>query len=177
MLLAGFEARDPEASRAFVLRFQRAVFGVAVAVTGDLGLAEDVAQECFVRALVHAEQYDPGRGTLRSWLTTITRNLAVDALRARHAHPVDQQGLELVMAAIVEGPEPHALPYEASEQLRRALAGLPTAQARAAVLTAVHGFTAAELAEREAIPLGTAKSRIRAALTKLRDTMSEGGGP
>ncbi len=175
ILLAGLGARDPVVSRAFVSRFQRAVFGAAVAVTGDRGLADDVAQESFVRALIHAEQYDPSRGTVRSWLMTITRNVAMDALRARGARPVEQQDLELLVTAIIEGPEPHALASEASAQLRHALAGLPAAQARAAVLTAVHGLTAAELAEREAIPLGIAKSRIRAALTKLHATISEGG--
>ena len=71
MLLARFGARDPVVSRVFVSRFQRAVFGAAVAVIGDLGLAEDVAQESFVRALIHAEQYDPSRGTVRSWFPPI----------------------------------------------------------------------------------------------------------
>jgi RNA polymerase sigma-70 factor (ECF subfamily) len=177
MLLAGFGARDPVASRAFVLRFQRAVFGAALAVLGDPGMAEDVAQESFVRALLHADQFDARRGTVRSWLVTIARNQAVDALRVRSPRPVDQQDLELLVTAIIESPEGRALDHEGSAQLRRALADLPANQARAVVLTAVHGLTAAELALLEAIPLGTAKSRIRAALAKLHATVSKGGDP
>jgi RNA polymerase sigma factor (sigma-70 family) len=175
MLLAGFGARDPVVSPAFVLRFQRAVFGAAFAVIGERGLAEDAAQESFVRALVHRERYDPSQGTVRSWLMTIARNSAVDAVRVRRAGPVDQQHLELLVTAIVEGPEPHALSHDTAGWLRRALAELPAAQARAAMLTAVHGFTAAELAEREMIPLGSAKSRIRAAMSKLHATVPDSG--
>jgi RNA polymerase sigma-70 factor (ECF subfamily) len=177
MLLAGFGTGDPVTSLAFVQRFQRAVFGAALAVIGDLGIAEDIAQECFVRAWRHAAGYDPRRGTVRSWLVAIARNLAVDTLRVRRPCPHKQQDLELFITTNTDTPETHALAREHSTQLRRVLSGLPATQARAVVLTAVYGLTAAELAEIEQIPLGTAKSRIRAALAKLHDTVSESSDP
>jgi RNA polymerase sigma-70 factor (ECF subfamily) len=177
MLLAGFSARDPVTSLAFVHRFQGAVFATALAVLADRGLAEDVAQECFVRAWRHAEGYDPCRATVRSWLISIARNLAVDTLRVRRPRPIEQQLLELIIAPSTDTPEGHVLARADSARLRCALSGLPPTQGRAVVLTAVHGFTAAELAEIEQIPLGTAKSRIRAALAKLHATVSEGSDP
>jgi RNA polymerase sigma-70 factor (ECF subfamily) len=176
-LLVGFGAGDPDASLVFVQRFQRAVFGAALAVITDRGLAEDVAQECFVRAWRHAAGYDPCRGTVRAWLVTIARNLAVDAPRVHRPFPIEQQVLQLFIAAITDSPEDHTLADEASTRLREALRGLPDAQARAVVLTAVHGLTAVEVADIERIPLGTAKSRIRAALAKLHASVAESSHP
>lgn len=172
-LLIGFGASDRVASLEFVRRFQGQVFGAALAMIRDRGLAEDVAQEVFVRAWRHAGSYDPCRGTVRSWLLTIARNLAVDTIRVRRPLPIEQHDLHLYLAAITCTPEDHTMADEDSLRLRLALSELPEAQARAVVMTAVHGLTAAEFAHIAQIPLGTAKSRIRAALAKLHQTVSE----
>jgi len=95
-LLAGLTFGDPEAGRAFVQRFQRRVFGLALAVLRDPVLAEDIAQEAFLRAWRHGPSYDPRRGTVSAWLLRITRNLAIDALRLRRAEVMDPE----VLAAI-----------------------------------------------------------------------------
>ena len=65
-LLAGLGAGDAELSLAFVRRFQRVVFGVAVTVVGDPAVAEDVAQQAFEQAWRHAQVYDSRRGTVRA---------------------------------------------------------------------------------------------------------------
>ncbi|MGH3853982.1 MAG: RNA polymerase sigma factor [Pseudonocardiaceae bacterium] len=171
MLLAGLGAGDPQAALAFVRRFQPVVFGVAVAVVRERGLAEDVAQQAFERAWRHAGLYDPRRGSVRTWLTRITHNLAVDAIRVNRPAPVDPSQLPQLIAALTEGPEYQALAGEATGELRRALAALPPEQARAVVLAAMHGMTAQQIAELETIPVGTAKSRIRAAMTKLHSAL------
>ena len=167
MLLAGLGAGDAEAAVAFVRRFQPMVFGVAFAVVGDRGLAEDIAQQAFERAWRHAGLYDPRRGSVRSWLTRIVHNLAVDAARVQRPAPIDPEDLMPLIAAITDSPERRALASETSTQLRTALANLPPEQARAVVMAAVHGLTAREIADAENVPVGTAKSRIRAAMTKL----------
>ncbi len=172
MLLAGLATGDPQLALAFVRRFQRTVFGVALAVVGDVGLAEDIAQQAFERAWKYAGVYDPRRGSVRTWLTRIVHNLAVDAVRVRRPAPVDPQDLLPLLAAIAEGPERRALAGETSTELRKALATLPPEQARAVVMAAVHGITAREIAEVESIPVGTAKSRIRAAMAKLQAALS-----
>ena len=175
MLLAGLGAGDSQTALAFVRRFQPMVFGVALAIVGDSGLAEDIAQQAFERAWQHAGLYDPRRGAVRTWLTRIVHNLAVDAVRVRRPMPLDPQDLLPLIAAITDTPEHRALGVETSTQLRTALATLPPEQARAVVMAAVHGMTAQQIADVESIPIGTAKSRIRAAMAKLHAALPAPG--
>src|SRR3954447_11859401 len=86
-LLAGLGAGDRRAAAAFVERFERRVYGLALTIVGDAALAEDIAQEALTRAWRHAEAYDPRKGAVATWLLTITRNLAVDSLRLRRPDP------------------------------------------------------------------------------------------
>lgn len=167
-LLAGLGNGDEETALAFVRRFQHIVFGVAVTVVGDARIAEDVAQQTFERAWRHAQVYDSRRGSVRTWLTTIARNLAIDAVRLHRPSPVDPSELVAVLGVAADDPEQRALSGESSAELRTAIATLPLEQARAIVLAGMHGLTAREIAELEGIPLGTAKTRIRAAMGKLR---------
>jgi RNA polymerase sigma-70 factor (ECF subfamily) len=171
-LLTGLGTGDAEIALAFVRRFQRLVFGVALAVLGDIRMAEDVAQQTFERVWRHAQVYDSRRGSVRTWLTTIARNLAVDAARVRRATPVDPVDLVDLLGSTGDGPEQRAVAAESVAELRRALAALPAAQARALVLAGIHGLTAREIADLEHIPLGTAKTRIRAGMGKLRAMLS-----
>ncbi|MFD5589494.1 RNA polymerase sigma factor [Streptomyces sp. NPDC058733] len=171
-LLSGLATGDPELAVGFVRRFQHRVFGVALAVTRDERLAEDVAQQTFERAWRHAQIYDSRRGSVTTWLTTIAHNLAIDAVRARRSEPVAPEDLDVLLGAVTETPERWALADEASAQLRAAVARLPRGQARALVLAGVYGMTAQQVAEAERIPLGTAKTRIRAAMAKLRTTLA-----
>ncbi len=172
LLLAGLAVGDAELSVAFVRRFQRRVFGVALAVLGDPALAEDVGQQAFERAWRHAALFDPRRGAVGTWLVSITHNLAVDAARARRAVPVDPLELEDVVA--VGTPEGSAVEAESAEELRAAIRALPAEQGRALVLAAFRGMTAREVAENEQIPLGTAKTRIRAAMLRLAAALETG---
>jgi RNA polymerase sigma factor (sigma-70 family) len=167
-LLEGLGTGDPEIAVAFVRRFQRTVFGVAVAVLGDPRLAEDVAQQTFERAWRHAQVYDSRRGSVRTWLTTIAHNLAIDVVRARKPVPVDPSELTDMLGAVRDTPERRAMASEDARELRAELALLPKEQARAVVLAGIYGMTAKQIAELESIPLGTAKTRIRTAMEKLR---------
>lgn len=171
-LLAGVAGGDEELTVAFVRRFQRSVYGVAVSILGDARLAEDVAQQAFERAWRHARTYDARRGAVRTWMITITRNLAIDAARARRPQPVDPDEL-LLRVAGGDGPERAALRGEASQSLRAALATLPVPQARAVVLAGIVGLSASQVAEAEDIPLGTAKTRIRTAMRRLRQQLAD----
>ncbi|MER6098957.1 sigma-70 family RNA polymerase sigma factor [Streptomyces sp. NPDC001728] len=167
-LLSGLTTGDPEIAVAFVRRFQRTVFGVAVAVVGDTQLAEDIAQQTFERAWRHASVYDARRGSVKTWLTTIAHNLAVDAVRARRADPVAPEDLDALLGVMTDTPEDRALDAETTAGIGAALARLPREQARALAMAAIYGMTAREVADFEDIPLGTAKTRIRTALRRLR---------
>lgn len=167
-LLAGLAAGGSDVGLAFVRRFQRHVFGVALAVVGDRQLAEDVAQQTFERAWRRADSFDGTRGSVRTWLTTIAHNLAIDSVRSRKPTPIDPTDLIRLFGPGAEEPEQRALRTEATDELRTAIGGLPAEQARAIVMAGVYGMTAQEVADTDGIPLGTAKTRIRSAMIKLR---------
>lgn len=172
-LYAGLAAGDRDATEAFVSRFQRRVYGLARSITGDDRIAEDVAQEALLRAWRHASAYDPRRGSVATWLLTITRNLAIDEIRVRRPDAFDP---EVLVAAVAPSPDrpPDDL-VAANEEARRvrvAIAGLPLEQRRAIVLAGLLGFSGREVAAHEGIPLGTAKTRIRAAMLRLRALLS-----
>lgn len=174
-LIAGYAIGDEPAATAFVRRFQSPVYGLAFAVTRDSGLAEDVSQEAFVRAWRAAGNYDPRRGSVLTWLLTITRNAAIDAIRTKRPAPVGEDLLNSLIAAtlrIASAEELALLSLESRRAVER-LNALPVEQARAVALAVIGGCTAAEVGRRENIPLGTAKTRIRTGLHKLRDSLKE----
>jgi RNA polymerase sigma-70 factor (ECF subfamily) len=167
-LLAGLGAGDADLAIAFVRRFQRVVYGVALTVTRDPGTAEDVAQQAFEQAWRHAQVYDSRRGSVRAWMTTIAHNLAVDVLRARTSAPVDPAELPALLTAVTDTPERVAVARDSAAGLRHALAQLPGTQARAVAMAGIYGMTARQIAVAEGVPLGTAKTRIRDGMLKLR---------
>jgi RNA polymerase sigma factor (sigma-70 family) len=151
-----------------VRRFQRRVYGLALTMLREPDLADEVAQETFVRAWRHAATYDPRRGTVAAWLLTIARNAAIDRARLRPVTPTDPD----VIAAQLDTAEQGSLPDVAErDRLRRAVATLPDDQRRALVLAVYAGKTAREISELERLPLGTVKTRIRTAMLKLRETL------
>lgn len=172
-LVAGLMTDDPELAVAFVRRFQHKVFGVAITVTRDQQLAEDIAQQTFEQACRHAQIYDSRRGSVRTWLTAIAHNLAIDAVRSRRALPMDPGELAPLLDAITQTPERQAIADETSAEVRSAIADLPPDQARAVVMAGIYGMTAQQVADAERVPLGTAKSRIRTAVEKLRTALRD----
>jgi RNA polymerase sigma factor (sigma-70 family) len=176
-LLAGMALGEQAAAITFVRRYQRRVFGLAYSMTGDSGVAEDVAQEAMTRVWRHAPVFDPRRGSVASWVLTITRNLAIDALRLRRAVPTDPDDFAATALRSNEhNPEDSARRGDIRRTVRTALQVLPDEQRRAVVLAAVYGRTALEISDAEGIPLGTAKTRIRTALIRLRAAIEHAEG-
>lgn len=174
-LVEGLAVDDQAAAVAFVRRFQSAVFGLAVSITRDKGLAEDVSQEVFVRAWRAAGSYDARKASVLTWLLTITRNAAIDSVRMRRPTATEDDALDALMLTTLApvDVEDLALRRVESERAASRLRALPPEQARAVVLAVIGGCTAAEISAREAIPLGTAKTRIRNGLNKLRSALKE----
>jgi len=169
-LMALFAKSDPDGSAAFLRRFEGRIYGLARTIVGESRAAEDVAQEALLKVWRHADTFDVKRGSVASWVMTITRNLAIDAVRSRRSVTVDPEDLVGVSGA-ERDPGDVAVVSDDVERLRAALMRLPDEQRRAVVLAGVWGITAREIAERDGIPLGTAKTRIRIALNRLRDTL------
>jgi RNA polymerase sigma factor (sigma-70 family) len=165
---------DEQAAVSFVRRYQRKIFGLALSMVGDPTLAEDIAQEAFLRVWKHAPVFDRRRGSVATWALTITRNLAVDFLRLRRAVCTDPSDeLWAGLASTGEAPEELAELAEARSRISEALAAIPAEQSRALVLSAVLGYSASEISRLEGIPLGTAKTRVRRGLMKLREALDE----
>ena len=176
-LLAGMAVGDQSAAVTFTRRYQRRVFGLAYSMTSDAGLAEDVAQEAMVRVWRHAPVFDLRRGSVTAWVLTITRNLAIDALRLRRAVPTDPEDFAATaMASSEHNPEDAVRRGDVRQIVQAALQTIPEEQRRAVVLAAVYGRTALEISESEGIPLGTAKTRIRTALIRLRAAVERAEG-
>jgi RNA polymerase sigma factor (sigma-70 family) len=167
-LLAGLAAGQTAAAATFVRRYQARVYGLAITIVRDPGLAEDVAQETFVRAWRSAGTYDPRRGRVAAWLLTIARNAAIDAMRVRRPEPLDPE----IVAGMLHEDEGAPPP----DELRAALAELPEPQRRALFLAAYAGRTAREIGAIEHAPEGTIKTRIRAAMLKLRGALEANRG-
>jgi RNA polymerase sigma factor (sigma-70 family) len=170
-LLAGLGSGDEESAAAFVRRFQGRVYGLALTMLRDAGQADEVAQDTLVRAWRHAATYDARRGRVTTWLLTIARNLAIDRARLRAPTPVDPDVIasELELTGEV-GPADLA----ERERVRDAVGALPDDQRRALVLAMYAGKTAREISELDGVPLGTVKTRLRAAMLKLRETLGVG---
>jgi RNA polymerase sigma factor (sigma-70 family) len=167
-LLAGLGSGDAEAAATFVRRFQGRVYGLALTMLRDPVLAEDVAQETFVRAWRHAATFDARRGRVPTWLLMIARNLAIDRARMRAPTPVAPE----VIASDLDLSR-EAAPVDVAERarVRQAVGALPDEQRRALVLAMYAGKTAREISQLDGVPLGTVKTRIRGAMLKLRQTL------
>ena len=167
-LLAGLAAGEPSQATAFVRRFQSRVFGLAMTIVRDPVAAEDVAQEAFERIFRRADSYDSRRGRADTWVLTITRNLAIDHLRLKGFEPVDPETIASDLSLASSGTE---LEPDERARLRAAISALPDDQRRALVLAAYTGRTAREIGELDGVALGTVKTRIRAAMQKLREVL------
>jgi RNA polymerase sigma-70 factor (ECF subfamily) len=168
-VLAGLSSGDPDAAAAFVDRFQRRVFGMTVSVLQDRQAAEEAAQEAFVRAWRHASSYDPRKGTVAAWLLMIARNVSINLLPSHRSYPVDPEILQAVQDQGRSQGDDQLAPV--SEPIRQALMHLPAEQRRALVLAIFYGYTAREMSELDRTPVGTVKTRIRAALMRLRSEL------
>jgi len=154
---------------ALVLRYRKLVIGTAYRVCGDAVLAEDIAQDTFVRVWDRLSTYRP-QGTFRGWVCRIASNMTIDALR-RQKPTVDIDMLSLT--ATSGRPEAVALQNERAIAVRSAIIGLPVQTRVALVLREYQDFSYQEIAQTLDIPMGTVKSRLSDARRRLRDALTE----
>jgi RNA polymerase sigma-70 factor (ECF subfamily) len=177
-LLRRIASADLVAFEAIYDLYGSAAYGVALRITYDEALAQDVVQEAFISVWLNAGRFDPIRGSVKTWLLAIVHNRAIDEVRLRR----DTQSLP---DPEDEAPSPLTLPdvwREVAERLdattvREAFAGLPEAQRETLRLAYYEGLTQEEIAERTGTPLGTVKGRTRLGLLGLRRRLADGGDP
>ncbi|GAA4070305.1 sigma-70 family RNA polymerase sigma factor [Nonomuraea soli] len=153
-------------------RFAALIYGLAVRVTRDRVVAEDITQEVFLTFWERPLAYDPGKGTLRAWLATIAHRRAVDHVRTEERRRVSSLGPRLFE------PEPErledgVLAADEAKRVRQAVTKLPDTLREAVQLAYFGGRTYRQVGEELGVPEGTAKSRIRMALRRLAEELAE----
>lgn len=176
-LMQRLVCRDLWAFRALYDRYGNLVYSAALRVVRDAQVAEDMVQEIFLRIWRKPESYVAQRGRFVTWLTSVTRNRAVDEIRSRGrrfryetASPEEQE--RELPAPDTNDP---ALSAELADQRRlilAALAQIPAEQRQIIELAYFGGLTQQEIAERLSQPLGTVKTRIRLGMQKLRAALT-----
>jgi RNA polymerase sigma-70 factor (ECF subfamily) len=173
-LMRSFGQRDPAAAEALYERFAARIYGLGIVMLGNESAAQDLVQDTFVKLWRSADRFDQARGRLDTWVLLVARSLAIDALRRRvleaRTAEAAQPGVDV---SADPGPDEVAETEDLAARARRAMTTLSPGQRAALELAYFGGKTSAEVAELEGIPLGTAKTRIRTALLKLREALEE----
>jgi RNA polymerase sigma-70 factor, ECF subfamily len=169
-LVLAIAAGDVTALDRLYLLYRPLAFAAAYALLREPQAAEDAVHDAFLKVWRAAASFQPARGSLRAWLLTIVRNVAIDHLRTRRLAPHHQAtldrddlhtGSDLDVASTVEA-------ATEARRLHAALLTLPPAQRHAVELTFFGGLTHGEIASKTGLPLGTVKGRVRLGLRRLR---------
>lgn len=170
-LIRGIGSGDKRAMRALYIRYNGALYGFAMSRCGNAELSSDCVHDTMIDVMRSASRYS-GKSSVKTWLFAIARNKLVDALRKR--------GKLSFVAEVPESedqapnPEAAAVAAEESERLRRCIDGLSVTHRTAIRLAFLEELTYPEIAEIEAVPLGTIKTRIHHAKQALMRCLEVG---
>lgn len=173
-LIALIAGRSSDALSQLYDRFSHALRAIAIRVLSHDGEADDVLQEVFIKVWDHAPQYSAALGTPATWLITITRNAALNRLRARRRN---MSAMERAAAEPPPGPPADPSAYECvvsaetATLVRDALAGLPEEQRIPIELAYMQGLTYEEVATRLGHPIGSVKSRLRRGMAHMKSVL------
>jgi RNA polymerase sigma-70 factor (ECF subfamily) len=173
-LLRAIAGRDKTALRVLYERHAGLLFSLALKILGNRSDAEDVLQETFLQIWNSAGSYDDKRGKPLSWLVLLARSRSIDRLRSRQSYGRATEAVQAVEPKALPSPTQQAAASEAQTLVRRALSSLPPEQRMPVEMAYFGGLTQAEIAQRLGQPLGTVKTRMRAAMMRLREQL--GGG-
>jgi RNA polymerase sigma-70 factor (ECF subfamily) len=172
-----------QAYRELLGRYQRPVFSLVYRMVRDRELAEDLAQETFVRVFNHIDNYNP-KYKFSSWIFKIASNLAIDNLRKKGPDTVSLDGSRyartdeeveasrISVASADESPEELLEAKELGQEIEGAIGRLRPEYRTAILLRHVEGRPYEEIAEIMDVPLGTVKTYIHRARTELRDQLA-----
>ena len=167
---------DLDAFEALYVKYKRALHQTALAVTGDRGAAEEILQDCFVRAYAAMEKVDASN-SLSPWLHRIVVNLSCNWKRRSRRWPLALEAwAERLSTGPGDSPEYAAAGNELRATVRQAIRALSFKQRVVIVLFHIQGFSLREIAYILDCPVGTVKSRLHYACRALRKKLSEDRG-
>jgi RNA polymerase sigma-70 factor (ECF subfamily) len=172
-LIRGAAEGDRDCLAALYDRYAPALLAIGRRILGDRREAEDLLHDVFIEVWRQAGDYDEGRGSVRAWLLMRMRSRALDRRKsAALSKRADLPAPEMVADALgdAHGGEDPALGPD-RQAVRQALAQLPAEQRQVLELGYFEGLSSSEIAERVRAPIGTVKSRVAAALSKLRQAV------
>jgi RNA polymerase sigma-70 factor (ECF subfamily) len=173
-LIRQVEKRDEAALMELYQRYGGLVKGLAFRVLQDESMAEEITQDVFLKLWQQPARWNVSIGALSTWLMAITRNAAIDRLRAEKRRPVysavptEDASDQLAQDAVSDDPL-----WADGQSLRQLLLELPQEQRQLIDLAFFQGMTHSELADGLSLPLGTVKTRLRRGLQRLRELWRE----
>ena len=166
---------DEQALAELYDRLAPLAYGLSLRISTDASLTQEAVQEAFLRVWSRARVFEPRRGRARAWVLRIVRNATIDALRSRNAlRRADLHAAPDDLWPAAPAPDEQAIGAQREASLHSALAGLPDQQRRLIEIAYFQGLSHSEIAEREQLPLGTVKTRIRDGVMRLRRLVVEG---
>jgi RNA polymerase sigma factor (sigma-70 family) len=172
-LLGRIRERDERAIEELYRRYSGPLYSLAYQVTGAERFAQEVVQDVFMAVWRDAGRFDPGRGALGPWLYSLARHKAIDLVRREQTHRKRTADVDLEFEVAPDDVDREAWQNVRREKVLEAIRLLPDAQRIALELAFFGGLTHVEVAEKLGIPLGTAKTRIRTGLLRLRDLLGD----
>ncbi len=176
-LIQSIASGQAEALSELYDRYGRLVFSMALNAVGDEDTAEEIVQDVFTRVWIRAGTYDAGIARVSTWLISITRNRAIDEFRRGNIRPerysVGWADVEPAHLPLGDNPEREVETSWEARVVRQAVASLPEDQRKALALAYFQGLSHSEIAKVLGEPLGTVKTRIRMAMQKLRQILTE----
>ena len=177
-LIAQVSRGDTAAYEILYDRYGSVVMGLALKITGDQALAEDVVQETFWRVWSKSDLFQTERGAFTSWFFGIARNLSIDTLRRQRTQgkPADEAD-QIIERAVDPSPSVSETAWlrVRHQQMRAAIETLPADQRNVIEMAYFRGMTRQEIAQATGEPLGTIHTRARLALQKLREELQRQG--
>jgi RNA polymerase sigma-70 factor, ECF subfamily len=170
--------RDEAALSELYTQYSAHVFGVALYILKNAALAEEAAQDTFLKVWDSAHRWDAKQGNLKTWILTISRFTAIDILRREHRHFTDpREDFEEMMLRVVQPNATQSTEWDNAALLKSLIEQLPEEQIQAIELAFFMGMSHQEVANHLGEPLGTVKSRIRNGLQALRGMWLMATGP
>ncbi|CAN5685830.1 sigma-70 family RNA polymerase sigma factor [soil metagenome] len=177
VLISAAASGDAAALETLYERYSRIVFSFSLRIVGDPQIAEEILQEVFFRAWQQGGSFQANRGSLATWLLSITHNLSIDEIRRRNRRPqkAESSEPELLLSGVrdeSQNVEDEVWLGAIRESIVKSLTQLPEAQRVPIEMAYFQGLTQREIAESLDEPLGTIKTRMRLGMLKLREFLS-----